>query len=164
MSYEPSGYAPPPPPGYGPPPPPPGYGYPPGPPPPGYGYPPPYGPGPSAMPIAAGALMLVGGILALIFGIIAMIGAIFLSAWSSELGVEEYTSGYLIWMWIEIIMLFIAGVFGLVGGVQGIRRRGWGICMVSSIILIACGWPMIIPLIMGIIALILVAISKKDFF
>jgi hypothetical protein len=53
----------------------------------------------------------------------------------------------------------------LIGGIYGLRRRSWGLCLACSIVLIACGWGgWLIPAIMGVIALILVAVSKNDFY
>jgi hypothetical protein len=108
---------------------------------------------PSATPVAGGVLILIGGLLALVNGIYtAAVGA----AVSVLPGVGEIL---MVCAAIQIIFAILA----LVGGICGIQRKVWGLALVGSIFCMISIGPMFISSILGLIGLILIAISKDDF-
>lgn len=119
---------------------------------PGYGYyPAPRQP--SSTPLAAGILILIGGVLALIDGAyMAAIGA----AASFLPGV-----GDIIMMCAAIMIIF--AILAIVGGICALQRKVWGLALVGAIFCMISIGPMFISSILGLIGLILVAISKDDF-
>jgi hypothetical protein len=154
-----SSYGPPPPPGYGyPPPVPPGYGYPPpgyGYPPPGYGYPPPgYGyqrSGGSGMAVAGG---LISGVLALLMGVF------YLTAMSSFYSYIPDV-GFLL---VCGALMTIFGLIALFGGILAIQKKAWAFTLVASIFAMISIGPAFISSILGLIGLILIVISKDEFY
>lgn len=147
-AYPPPGY---PPPGY----PPPGY------PPPGYpppGYPPPMRP-PSNLPIAGGALCLVGGILGLIPWIIIM-------AWGGLISGDDAPGMADIGGLIAVCGAtgVILCLFAIIGGVMAIQRKTWAFALIGSILGLLGAWVWIIGSVLCLVGLILIAISKDDFY
>jgi hypothetical protein len=146
--------------------PPPTYGYPPpyyGYPPPWYVYPPPYSDKPPepSIPIAAGIMLLIGGILCIIGGLYNLIWASFSSSFWSIL-----TDSQDVWWYqLRAILGFIVGACGITGGAFGMVRKRWMIALSCAILMVALGWgtSLVLGLIFGIIGLILVIVSKKDF-
>lgn len=153
-AYPPPGYPPPgyPPPGY----PPPGY------PPPGYppqGYPPPMRPGGSNLPVAGGALCVIGGIL----GLIPMIIVIAVGSTASG---EDFPGA----ADIGGILAFCGAIgallclLAIVGGVMAIQRKNWAFALIGSILGLLAAWGWIIGSILCLIGLILIAVSRDDFY
>ncbi len=136
----------------GPPPsgPPPGGPYPPGPPPP-YGYP----PGPpvaekTIMPVIGGILIIVGAVIGVITGIFFIVG----TAWLipvDVLGVAEL-------LMICGVIYLIISLIALMGGIFAVQRKAFGFAIVGGILALLVG-----SVIFGLIGLILVAISRKEF-
>ncbi len=157
----------PPPPGYPPPQyPPPGYP-PPGYPPPGYPPPPgaPYGPpaGRSGKVTAAGILNIIGGVLALIIffvGIVIYFAAV--AEAEDQLDEEEVDvgmGGFFAFGVVCFILILIGAIFSIMAGIFALKQRNWGLCLVGSIIGMLFGGG-----IFSLIALILIAISKDEFY
>lgn len=135
--------------------PPPAYGMPP----PGYGAPPPvvgyYAPPPqrSMTPVAAGIVLLIGGVLALING------AVVASAGAGVSYVPGLGEALIACAAIEIIFAILA----IMGGICAVQRKVWGLALTGAIFCMISIGPMFISSILGLIGLILVAISKQDF-
>lgn len=122
-----------------------------------YGAPPPYGYAPrprSGSPVAAGVLMLIGGLLAMING--AVIAAVGGSTAALVPG-----AGAIIVVCGAIELIF--GLIALVGSIMAIQRKSWGLALVGAIFCMISIGPMFIASILGLIALILVAISREEF-
>jgi len=129
-----------------------GYYPPPAPyPPPGYGY---YPPQSSGTPIAAGVLLLIGGILALIDGVIVLALGSLAGSLVPEAGAIYAVCG-------ALVMVF--GILGLLGGIVALQRKLWALALVGAIFCMLSIGPYFISSILGLIALILVAISKNEF-
>ncbi|MCK5290508.1 MAG: hypothetical protein KAR39_00635 [Thermoplasmata archaeon] len=124
--------------------------------PPPQGAPPPYGypPGPpvpqkTIKPVIGGLLILLGS-LAYLF-----IGAIYVTAGDLVVGipgVEGFVSDILM---ICGIIALLLGIISLLGGVLSMMRKAWGVGLLAGILTI--------PTLLGLIGLILVAISRDEY-
>ena len=94
----------------------------------------------SGMPVAGGVLILIGGILYLGGGGVAMAGSSFV----------EFAGGVLCGA-----VVLILGIIGILGGIFAMQRKGFAIALIGGILTI--------PTILGLIGLILIAVSKDDF-
>ncbi len=98
-------------------------------------------------PTTAGILSIVAGAIGLIIGIV-------VAALGETIGMM---AGF--WGWGAIGAPMIAlGIVAIVGGIFALQRRVWGMALAGAIC--ALIWPMTI---LGILAIIFVAMSKKEF-
>jgi len=107
------------------------------------------------MPVTAGILSIVSGASAIIGGII--IATLF--SVISGIGGPGLPSGearIVAWLGVLGIPLIILGIVAIVGGVFAIRRKVWGMALAGAI----CS---LTSLILGILSIIFVSISKKEF-
>jgi len=106
------------------------------------------------LPVAGGALTLVSGILAIIQGGLVASGAGFFGV-----GLIPGLSEALV---ICGSIFIIFGLIAVLGGVMGVMRKMWGLCLVGGIFgLLGIGFGL--GSILGLVGLILTAISRKDF-
>ena len=145
----------------GPPPgaPPPGAPPPGGPPPPGA--PPPYGypPGPpvvqkTAMPVVGGVLLIIGAIAGLAQGAVFVVG--------SAVIMPNDVPGFAELLAICGVIFIVTNLIGLIGGSFAAQRKMFGLAIVGSIMVLIFGG-FFIGNIFGLIGLILVAVSRKEF-
>jgi hypothetical protein len=146
---------------------PPPQGYPP---PPGYlpppGYPPPPGqPGErSGKLTAAGILNIVGGVIALIVFIV-MISMYFAAIAEAEDAYDEADvdvegfGGLFALGAICFVFVLIGAIFSIISGVFALKQKSYSFCLVGSIIGLIFGGG-----ILQLIALILIATSKEEFY
>jgi hypothetical protein len=113
---------------------------------------------------------LIGGVLLMISGLIGIIyGLVFVSLSSTVIDVLGGTYGEDVLKMLEGVLVacgviwFIVGLIALIGGVFAIRRRRWGIAVVGGVFGLLTLGPWLIGSILGLIGLILVAISKDEF-
>jgi len=97
-------------------------------------------------PVVAGILSIVAGVIAAVSGLgVTILGGVigvpFGAGWLGAFGVP----------WI------IFGVFAVIGGVYSIKRRFWGLALVGAICALS-GY-----FIMGLLAIIFVAMGKSEF-
>jgi len=100
----------------------------------------------TGMPIAAGILSIIAGVLGLILGLIV----------AAVLEAIGWFVGF-VGLGIVIVPLIIFPVIAIVGGVFALRRRIWGLALAGSIFAFICVW------FLGLPAIILIALSKKEF-
>lgn len=139
---------------------------PPGGPPPGYpppGYPPPGHPPPprqrSNLPVAGGALCLVGGILGIIPWIIIMaVGG--MVAGEDVPGASDVGGFIAVCGAIGAILC----LFAIIGGVMAIQRKNWAFALIGSILGLLAAWGWVVGSILCLVGLILIAISKDEFY
>ena len=106
---------------------------------------------------------MVGGILLVIAGVIAVVEwALLTAVLAAFLSFIPGVSG-IVFVCGAIGVIF--GLIALLGGIMAIRRRMWGIAMVGSILgLFTIGFAVFFETsILSLIALILIAMSKKEF-
>jgi len=60
------------------------------------------------------------------------------------------------------ILLIVTGVVATIGGFLAIRRRAWGLALIGVIMALAPS-PVILPFIMGVLAVIFVAQGRPEF-
>lgn len=94
----------------------------------------------SAMPVAGGVLVLIGGILYLGAGGVAMAGSSFVGL----------AGGVLCGA-----VVLVLGVLGILGGIFAMQRKSFAIALIGGIFTV--------PTILGLIGLILIAVSKDEF-
>jgi hypothetical protein len=105
------------------------------------------------MPLTAGILTIVAAAIKLITAIGAAIGlAVYATGSHYSIGISE--TAILIGVMVPFLIL---GVVALIGGIYAIRRKKWGMALAGSI---AAFLP---SGILGIVAIILVSISKNEF-
>ena len=113
-------------------------------------------------PTAAGILCIIGGTIGAVIGLIALslvwiAGGIWDFLWkiASE-PYQEIPAGPSLEAGIVIVVLIIA-TLAIVGGIYALRRRIWGLALAGSICALV---PLVIP---GILAIIFVSLSKREF-
>lgn len=94
----------------------------------------------SAMPVAGGVLVLIGGILYLGAGGVLVVGS---SAFLFGGGV------------LCGAVVLVLGVLGILGGIFAMQRKSFAIALIGGIFTV--------PTILGLIGLILIAVSKDEF-
>lgn len=100
----------------------------------------------SAMPVVGGVLIILASLGYLIAGGVLAAGS------TALLGVSLGTSAVGV---VCGVVLIILGIISLLGGIFAIQRRNWGLSLIGGIF--------VIPSILGLIGLILVAVSKDEF-
>jgi hypothetical protein len=119
--------------------------------------------------IISGVWGIAAGILIMVFsGFVGMMGA---SDWSGLMrqwggGVE--IPGFLSGIWGSLgtialvvgILALVFGVIALVGGINALRRRRWGLALAGAILSLP-----LVPVgsVLGILAIIFLAMGKKEF-
>jgi len=110
-------------------------------------------------PGLGGALIILSGLLALLTGIYTAVEPGYIMEMFSDLDlpIEEgvvVASG---------ILTMIFGIIAMSGGYFAIRRRHWGLAIVGAILGMLASGVLGLGFILGLIGLILVAISRRDF-
>ena len=102
--------------------------------------------------IVAGVFEVIGGVLmALTGGLAALAGAFIGPLWPRQIPPIP------IWLMIIIGLVLVAlGIIAIVGGISAIRRRSFGLSLAGAI----CALPSVI---LGILAIIFVSLSKREF-
>jgi len=109
-------------------------------------------------PTVAGILDIIAGILGLFAFMLMVIGLlVFMPMGGTNLPVQipgQSLNAIIIAVSVPVVIL---AVLAIVGGAYALRRRVWGISLAGSIAAFFCSWPL------GVVAIILIAISKKEF-
>jgi UDP-N-acetylmuramyl pentapeptide phosphotransferase/UDP-N-acetylglucosamine-1-phosphate transferase len=100
----------------------------------------------SAMPVAGGVLILIGSL------VYFLIGGLMAASGAALLGWTLGGSGVIVGCGIVVLLL---GVIALLGGIFAIQKKHFGIAIIGGVL--------VIPSILGLIGLILVAVSKDSF-
>ena len=133
-------------------------------PPPGYpppGYPPPGYPPPPGMPPASTGKSTAAGVLLIIAGILAMINYVILIVWGGALSGLTDLGGILI---LCGAIGMILSILTLIGGIMAMQHKMWGFALLGAIIGLFIIGPVLISSILSFVALILIAISKEEFY
>jgi hypothetical protein len=116
-------------------------------------------------PITVGVVNIVSGIVNIVAG--SRLFYLVIQSWdyyrpNVYLGVIHGIPFGVIGMSLSILMILFA-VITVIGGIYALRRRYWILSFVSSIlsVIVGCFW--IFASVLGIIALIITLISKRDF-
>jgi len=113
---------------------------------------------------AGGILSIVGGLFEVTGGAI-MVGLVIahrelfrLGSTTGHPGIYSELFGFveLIWLIIVGVPLIVLSIIAIVGGVSAIRRRSFGLYLAGAISALA-------SVILGILAVIFIALSKKEF-
>ncbi len=100
----------------------------------------------SAMPLAAGILIILGSLIYLVVGIAMTTGG---AIWSV---VDDGDGGFVMAMGLIVLVL---GIVSVLGGIFSIQKKNFVWALLAGILTI--------PSILGLIGLILVAVSKDEF-
>jgi len=110
-------------------------------------------------PTTAGILAIISGIIGCISGlVIAVFGGV-AGGILSVIGLGGL-GGIVVAVGVTVLIL---GVIAIVGGVNAMKRKSWGLALAGSICAVFCLGPFAIPTILGILAIIFVAIGKGEF-
>lgn len=111
------------------------------------------------MPTTAGILCIITGATRLMGGII-----IFILGWLGDGILNLFWYGmpgteFIPFLFLRIVAVIVVvfGIVAIVGGVYAIQRRTWGLVLTGSICATLLSW------LLGIPAIILTALSKKEF-
>lgn len=118
----------------------------------------------TATPLSPSAPMRSGKVTAL--GILNIIGGGFSLIGSFVLGILILirAAGIVgLAPWLIALFLLIGGVIPIIGGIFALKQKSWGFVLASSIILFLFSWATFIGFVLGLISIILAAMSKKDF-
>jgi len=110
----------------------------------------------TALPTAAGGLLIAAGILGLISWVISILSfnSLVADPFFGFLGTILLICG---------IIGTIFSVFALIGGIMAIQRRLWGLALTGSILGLFIIGPVGVSSILSLIALILIAVSHREF-
>lgn len=113
---------------------------------------------------AGGILTVIAGALGLIFGVSLIIAAAGIAwwGWCSECSVETqqwFQVHGTAWMLAPAIINLILGGFALAGGISALTVKNWGWALAGAI----CALFTFFSLIFGLLGIIFIAVSKKDF-
>ncbi|MEM2943591.1 MAG: zinc ribbon domain-containing protein [Methanomassiliicoccales archaeon] len=113
---------------------------------------------------------VVGGVLIIISGLMGVIVGLSLAVLSGEImEMIEDMYGPDIVAGLEGILTacgviwFIIGLIAVIGGIFAIRRKKWGFAVVGGVLALLTIGPWLLGSILGLIGLILVAISRNEF-
>ena len=110
------------------------------------------------MPTAGGVLDIISGI----FGFIGSLFLFFFGAFFREFMQDyyfefDYAGIPTAFWWFLGIVVLVLSIMAIVGGIFAVQRKSWGLALAGSICAILQGG------ILGIIATIFVALSRKEF-
>ena len=121
---------------------------------------------PSPPPVQNSSLPTLGGVFLLIAGILGILTWIIVASVGSLMGFSLIPVGA---SWIAGIVI-ICGVIGIIfsiivllGGIMAIQRKNWGFALVGSILGLFIVGPVFISSLLALIALIVIAVSRKEF-
>ncbi len=127
----------------------------------------------SSKPLAAGILLIIAGSLSIIMWLslaaidVSIIETLIMPEFESM--VIEYDSINISAESIKELFVicgtvgFFLSIFTILGGVMSIRRKMWGLALAGCILGLFTIGPILISSILSLIAIILVAISRKEF-
>ena len=98
------------------------------------------------MPVVGGVLILIGSLAYF------LIGGLMAASGTALLGLTLGGSGVIVGCGILVLLL---GVIALLGGIFAIQKKHFGMAIIGGVL--------VIPSILGLIGLILVAVSKDSF-
>ena len=114
----------------------------------------------TAMPIVAGVLSMVNAVLGFfcLFGLIIAISVFPVQSHTFPPGMWGGNINAPLWiLWGIAVPCLIVSILSMVGGVYAVLRRNWGVALAGSIA------ALIPSFILGIPAVILIALSKNEF-
>ena len=106
----------------------------------------------------------VAGVLNVVAGVFGLVGGIVLVVFGSAGGVFLNYFGFGVFQWVPVtfllatgVPLLILGIVALIGGIYALRRKVWGLALAGSIA------TMLFSQLLGILAIIFVALSEEEF-
>lgn len=114
---------------------------------------------PTAMPIIAGILAIIHAVMGffVLFGLIIAISFLPTETTTFPHYTLEYDYSSLVALVITAIICAIISILSMIGGIFAVLRRNWGLALAGSIA------TLIPTLLLGIPAVILIALSKNEF-
>lgn len=104
---------------------------------------------------AGGALLLAGGVLSMVNGFLILNASSYIS--------EIYGLGAFSLTPLCGTLMLLFGLVSIIGGILGCFRKAWSTVMsIAVLCVVSVGWSFL-SMVMGFIALILIAVSKEDF-
>jgi hypothetical protein len=112
---------------------------------------------------------LVAGILEIVSGAVGLVAALGLSIAVSVTGgffitgtenVPMFVPSFLMFL---TVILILSATLTLAGGIYALQRKSWGLALAGAISAVFCSIPLLGGLPVGITAVILIALSKKEF-
>ena len=100
----------------------------------------------SWMPTVAGVLMLIAGILGVIRGLGAMFGGLFAGGFFRFIGFEFLG-------WLQVILAIVV----IIAGIVAMQRKMWWLALIGAVLAAIHFW------LLGILSIIFVALSRKEF-
>ena len=94
----------------------------------------------------AGVLTIIGGIIGIVAGGFAILGTAFLAGMTGFEFLGAIGAGFL-----------ALGIIALIGGIFALRRRKWGLALTGAIFALFPAVPL------GVVAIIFIAMAKKEF-
>jgi hypothetical protein len=108
-------------------------------------------------PIIGGILSIIAGVLGVIIGIV----AVAMEALITVLPVTPEIAARFLWIFGGVPI--VLGIVAIIGGIYALLRRRWGLALVGCICSLLCVFPLLPAMILGILAIIFVAIGKREF-
>lgn len=117
-------------------------------------------PAKSAKPLIAGILILFAAAVNMIIGGSLVTGAGILGSMIGGIPGAGFITDLLVMMGA---ICLIMGIIQLIGAITAIQRKLWGLSLVAAIIALISFGPYFLSSIFGLIAIILLAMSKNEF-
>jgi hypothetical protein len=116
----------------------------------------------TVIPVIGGAMLIVAGIMGLFMGgVLLAIDFDDLDQWGVDVaGVGDMVEDVLTVCGTIVIILSLIVVLG---GFFGVMRKHWGIAVVGGVLGLFIIGPMLLGSLLGLIGLILIAVSRKEF-
>jgi hypothetical protein len=112
----------------------------------------------TSLPVAAGIICIVIGALSLIGSFfVALIFSVMTTSAYWDRPVSSSFAGAIVW--VIFFPYFIICVLAIIGGVFALRRKTWGLALTGAICCLLTCWAWIA----GVAAIVLIALSKKEF-
>jgi hypothetical protein len=111
------------------------------------------------------SLPVAGGIICIVVGSLSLVGSLFLTLIVSIMTTSAYWDGPMsssyagAFVWVLFIPYFVICVLAITGGVFALRRKTWGLALTGAICSLLTWWGWIF----GVAAIVLIAVSKKEF-
>jgi hypothetical protein len=103
---------------------------------------------------------ITAGILELVSGAAALTGVLVLLFISLIAGAFLHSTPYYVVLSICLLLaliLLIAAMLAIIGGISSLRRTRWGLALAGSIAALFPWWPL------GVMAIVLIVLSKENF-
>lgn len=112
----------------------------------------------ASFPVIGGVLTLVGGIIGILSGCFLVI--MYMAVFDGPMWIPDLMTA---WISVYISIGIVFGSVGVIGGLFALRKKSWMLSLIGAVCAMISGMFIVIPLILGVVGLIFIALSKNQF-